>query len=61
MGEEVWGGGVGGGDIRGGGKKKKKEALLKEFFSGPAGKKTYDVEKEFELVPQKKIWMGVRK
>ncbi len=39
----------------------KKEALLKEFVSGPAGKKAYDVEKEFELVPQKKIWVGVRK
>ncbi len=39
----------------------KKEALLKEFVSGPAGKRAYDVEKEFELAPQKKIWVGVRK
>src|SRR3989344_6962469 len=46
----------------------KKEALLKEFVSGPPGKKTYDVEKEFELAPHlpaggqgKKIWIGVRK
>ena len=37
------------------------EALLKEFVSGPAGTKAYDVEKEFELAPQKKIWIGVRK
>jgi len=39
----------------------KKEALLKELVSGPAGKKSYDIEKEFELSPQKKIWVGVRK
>ncbi len=39
----------------------KREALLKELVSGPKGKKTYDVEKEFELAPQRKIWVGVRK
>jgi len=52
----------------------KKEALLKEFTSGPpsagsslqrgevrAGKKSFDVAKEMELVPNKKIWVGVRK
>ncbi|MDP3696751.1 MAG: class I tRNA ligase family protein [Candidatus Taylorbacteria bacterium] len=39
----------------------KKEALLKEFVSGPAGKKVYDVEKEFEIASGKKIWVGVRK
>ena len=39
----------------------KKDALLKEFVSGPAGKRAYNVEKEFEVSPGKKIWVGVRK
>ena len=39
----------------------KKEALLKELADGSHDKKKYDVEKEFELAPQKKIWTGVRK
>ena len=39
----------------------KKEALLKEFIAGPQGKKKYDVGKEFDLAPQRKIWVGVRK
>jgi isoleucyl-tRNA synthetase len=39
----------------------KKEALLLKFVSGPSGKKVYDVEKEFELVPGKKIWIGIKR
>lgn len=39
----------------------KKEALLDHFVAGPHDKKAYDVEKEFEMSPQKKIWVGVRK
>ncbi|KKT82768.1 MAG: hypothetical protein A3B99_02640 [Candidatus Yanofskybacteria bacterium RIFCSPHIGHO2_02_FULL_44_12b] len=39
----------------------KKEVLLKEFIAGQTGTKAYDVEKELELAPQKKIWVGVRK
>ena len=39
----------------------KKEVLFKEFVSGPQGKKSYDIEKEFELASQRKIWVGVRK
>ena len=39
----------------------KKEALLEKFISGLHDKKAYDVEKEFDLAPQKKIWVGVRK
>ncbi len=38
----------------------KKDVLLEKFESGPANKK-YDIEKEFELAPQKKIWIGVTK
>ena len=39
----------------------KKEALLKEFVNGPQGKKKFDVGKEFDIAPQLKIWIGVRK
>ncbi|OGM99610.1 MAG: hypothetical protein A2817_00355 [Candidatus Yanofskybacteria bacterium RIFCSPHIGHO2_01_FULL_39_8b] len=39
----------------------KKEALLNKFVSGPQDKRVYDIEKEFELVSEKKIWIGVRK
>ena len=52
----------------------KKEALLHEFISGPpsAGhslqrgevrtdSKKYDIEKEFDIVPGRKVWIGVRK
>ena len=39
----------------------KKEALLEKFISGPSGKGAWDVEKEFELAPQRKIWVGVKK
>lgn len=39
----------------------KKEALLEKFISGPHDNKKYDVEKEFDLAPQKKIWVSVRK
>ncbi len=39
----------------------KKEALFDKFVAGPKGKQVYDVEKEFDLAPQKKIWVGVKK
>jgi len=40
----------------------KKNALLKEFSLAPAeGSKVFDIQKEFELAPQKKIWLGVKK
>jgi len=39
----------------------KKEALLYEFIVGPRDDKKYDVEKEFDIAPSKKIWVGVRK
>ena len=39
----------------------KKEVLLSEFNNGPHDGKAYDVEKEFELVPQRKIWIGLKK
>lgn len=39
----------------------KKETLLKEFIAGPADQKTYDIEKEFDLAPNKKIWLGIRR
>jgi len=39
----------------------KREALLENFVSGPHDKKDYDVEKEFEVAPQKSIWAGVKK
>lgn len=37
------------------------EALFKEFASGSSGKKTFNIEKEFDLASGKKIWVGVRK
>lgn len=49
------------GAIHGWAEEIKKETFLKEFVSGPAGKKIYDVEKEFELVVGRKIWVGIRK
>ena len=39
----------------------KKEVLLKNFENSAHGDKVFDVEKEFELVTQKKIWIGVKK
>ena len=39
----------------------KKEVLLHDLVNGPHDKKAYDVEKEFDLAPQKKIWVGVKK
>ena len=39
----------------------KKEVLLSEFRNGPHDGKAYNVEKEFELAPQRKIWIGLRK
>ena len=39
----------------------KKEALFLEFRNGPHDGKAYDIEKEFEFAPQRKIWIGVRK
>ncbi|OGM98267.1 MAG: hypothetical protein A2915_04075 [Candidatus Yanofskybacteria bacterium RIFCSPLOWO2_01_FULL_41_34] len=39
----------------------KKEVLLSEFRNGPHDEKAYDIEKEFELAPQRKIWIGLRK
>ena len=35
--------------------------LLVEFSRGHQSKEVFDVEKEFELAPQIKIWLGVRK
>ncbi len=39
----------------------KKEVLLHSFENSPQGDKTQDVQKEFELAPKKKIWIGVKK
>ena len=39
----------------------KEEALLKNFMAGHDDKEVFDIEKEFELAPQKKIWVGIRK
>ena len=40
----------------------KKNSLLKEFnLKHIEGDKSFDIQKEFELAPQKKIWIGVRK
>ena len=39
----------------------KKEALLNKFVSGPQDKRVYDIEKEFELVSEKKIWNNLLK
>ena len=39
----------------------KKEVLLSEFSNSPHDNKAYDIEKEIELAPQRKIWVGLRK
>ncbi|MDP2909611.1 MAG: class I tRNA ligase family protein, partial [bacterium] len=39
----------------------KKDVLLKNFLNSPKGDKVFDVEKEFDLVAGKKIWVGVKK
>lgn len=39
----------------------KKEVLLKNFQNSPHDDKAYDVEKEFELVVGKKIWVGIKR
>jgi len=39
----------------------KKDVLLKDFTNSPHDDKAYDIEKEFELVIGKKIWVGVKK
>jgi len=40
----------------------KKNSLLREFnLKHIEGDKSFDIQKEFELAPQKKIWIGVRK
>ncbi|HYU64691.1 MAG TPA: class I tRNA ligase family protein [Candidatus Paceibacterota bacterium] len=38
-----------------------KDAVLAEFVKSQHDKKTYDVEKEADLVPGKHIWIGIRK
>jgi hypothetical protein len=35
--------------------------LLKEFGRGHNSKTVFDIEKEFELGPQAKIWLGARR
>ena len=39
----------------------KNEALLSDLVNRQKTNKTYDIEKEMELAPQRKIWVGVRK
>ena len=39
----------------------KKEVLLSEFRNGHHDGGAYDIEKELELAPQRKIWIGLRK
>ncbi len=39
----------------------KKEVLLKHFENSIHGDKVFDVEKEFDLVVGKKIWVGIKK
>jgi isoleucyl-tRNA synthetase len=39
----------------------KKEVLLNKFKNSPKSDEAYDVEKEFELVTGKTIWLGVKK
>ena len=39
----------------------KKDILLNNFVNSPKGDKVFDVEKEFELVIGRKIWVGVKK
>ncbi len=39
----------------------KKDVLLNSFDNSQKGNKVFDVEKEFELVSGKKIWVGIKK
>ncbi len=39
----------------------KTETLLHDFINQKRGNQAYDVEKEFDIVPGKKIWLGVWK
>ncbi len=39
----------------------KKEVVLKKFDNSQKGDQVYDIEKEFELVTGKKIWVGIKK
>ena len=39
----------------------KRDVMLRSFENSPHDDKTYDVEKEFDLVTGKKIWVGVKK
>ena len=39
----------------------KRETLLREFLNSPSDKKDYDIQKETDLAPGKKIWVGVKK
>ncbi|OGN04461.1 MAG: hypothetical protein A2831_02795 [Candidatus Yanofskybacteria bacterium RIFCSPHIGHO2_01_FULL_44_17] len=43
------------------GKEIAEDTLLKEFGRGHNPKEKFDMEKEFELAPQAKIWLGIRK
>lgn len=37
------------------------ETLLREFANGPLDKKDYDIQKEVDLAPAKKVWLGIAK
>ena len=39
----------------------KKDVLLKDFQNSPKGEKVFEIEKEFELVIGRKIWVGIKK
>ena len=39
----------------------KKETVLSDLVKLQHDDKAYDVEKEFELAPSKKIWLGIKK
>jgi isoleucyl-tRNA synthetase len=39
----------------------KKDVLLKNFDNSQKGEKVFDIEKEFELVAGKSIWVGIKK
>ena len=39
----------------------KKETMLSDFTKQQHDKKKYDVEKEFEIAPGTKIWVGIKK
>ena len=40
----------------------KDSTLLKDFkLTHQEGKENFDIQKEFEPAPQKKIWLGIRK